>query len=383
MTNDKFSADPTKLTTFLGQHFEPALRWESHLHQIGDRRFGILYVHEEQKKPVLSVASSDGNYREGEIMYRYAGMSRTIKYAELVGLIEGRIQQERFHWQNMLSRLATLRPDEAWLLDAKEGTLEGGTHTLVVEPELLERIQWIKKGSFTEAEGEPTLKVIGEVQTATGKPVIATKILPRAITRDSILSAFFSESADDPSEYLKALPYENTHWMPLWFFARAAGLTADEVKALFLSCKNATKTTKKRLVERLASDSIESLRSYKLPRVTDVPAFNNEAGFEKAFSDWAGGLPKTYRLPGLRRAAVFQALQHGGLQWSEDFWQSWLDPLLQALTLLERQDLVDERARVMTLLRGILEMEPTGPSATLFRKTICAVDFAIFGPSGD
>lgn len=150
MKNDKFQEDPSKLSQFLATHFQPSISWEMYTHSIGENNFGIIYVHEARRKPIIACSNFVDQYREGEIFYRYVSETKAIKASDLMGLIESRIESERKEWQDMLAKMATIYPDKALLLNTITGTLDTKGNTFVLAPELLDQIKWVKEGQFKE-----------------------------------------------------------------------------------------------------------------------------------------------------------------------------------------------------------------------------------------
>lgn len=64
----------------------------------------------------------------------------------------------------MVSKNGKSGPQNAAILDLDKGSVsKNDSQILVVDDELVRSINWIKEGAFSEKEGAPTLKLIGEV----------------------------------------------------------------------------------------------------------------------------------------------------------------------------------------------------------------------------
>lgn len=182
MQNDRFDIlDPRTLSQFLQNHFSPNIDWQHIVHGAHGQRFGVIYVAPAKRKPVVCIASNSAGkrLRDGDVFYRYQGETRLIGAAELHGIIEERIEQERRLWQDLLKRTAHLTPPSVAFLDLDSGRLSGAEGTLMISPELLEKVKFIQEGRFDES-GEPTLKVLGDVQVA---PTVAIPV-DRTVTVD-------------------------------------------------------------------------------------------------------------------------------------------------------------------------------------------------------
>ena len=65
----------------------------------------------------------------------------------------------------MVSKIGKSGPQNAAILDLEKGSItKNDSQILVVDDNLVRGIKWIKEGSFSEKEGAPVLKLIGEVQ---------------------------------------------------------------------------------------------------------------------------------------------------------------------------------------------------------------------------
>jgi hypothetical protein len=75
----------------------PELEWDRHRHELSGRIYGILYFHESRNKPVICRRRSDDGklLKEGEIYYRDKVRTQTIRYAELMELIDERPKHEQ------------------------------------------------------------------------------------------------------------------------------------------------------------------------------------------------------------------------------------------------------------------------------------------------
>jgi hypothetical protein len=171
MTNDRFETlDPRTLSQFLAEQFSPNIDWQHHVHTIGERRFGLIYVSPAKRKPVVCT-KINSKLRDGDIYYRYQGETRLIASAELHGLIQDLIEAERKSWRELLGRTAHTTPSATYLLDTTSGRLRGEKGTFVIGEQLLDKIKFIEEGHFDDG-GEAALRVIGDVE------VVRTEMVP-------------------------------------------------------------------------------------------------------------------------------------------------------------------------------------------------------------
>lgn len=86
-------------------------------------------------------------------------------------------------WMKHIERIAKIGPSNIALVDFLTGALNTakleGTKLIIDETllnKLREKVKFIEEGKFSEKDGEPTLKVIGEIQTVSD--VVVPKLDP-------------------------------------------------------------------------------------------------------------------------------------------------------------------------------------------------------------
>lgn len=157
--------DEERISGFLNQHFSPYIDWEMGIVTYKRKKFGVLYAHKANLKPVICKTGDDRQIlKNGEIYYRYAGRTEVIQFSELSRIIENRIQENNNEWINKVKKIGEIGISNVGLLDTKNGILENNQTTLLIDKELIREIDFIKEGEFSESKGSKTLKLIGSVQ---------------------------------------------------------------------------------------------------------------------------------------------------------------------------------------------------------------------------
>lgn len=160
---DKF--DPEKISGFLLNIFTGNIEWEHDVLEISGQKFGVFYISEASVKPIICKKDEGDILKNGEIYFRYGGRTQKIQYAELEAIINRRIEQQNNQWMDLVSKIAKSGPQNAAILDVEKGLIEkNNSQILVIDDSLAREMKWIKEGHFTEKEGAPALKLIGEVQ---------------------------------------------------------------------------------------------------------------------------------------------------------------------------------------------------------------------------
>ena len=171
MANNRFQeVDPKEIDTRFRDYFAPVVKWRTEIIEkdFGDgekKSFGFLIVEEAEEKPVVCKKSKDNILREGAIYYRYRGETKEIEYPELKLLLDKEREKERILWIKHIQKIAMVGPRQINILDRYNGEISYGDKRVLIDKSLIDQLNFIQEGHFTEKEGEglPTLKLIGTI----------------------------------------------------------------------------------------------------------------------------------------------------------------------------------------------------------------------------
>lgn len=159
--------DPEGVSGHLIECFSGHVEWEHEIFEISGKFYGVFFIYEASVKPVIcrKDEGKDQTLKNGEIYFRYGGRTQKIQHSELEVIISARIEQNNWHWLDLVNKIGKSGPQNAAILDTETGIIEKNkSQILVVDQELVKGLQWIREGEFSEIKGERTLKLIGEVQ---------------------------------------------------------------------------------------------------------------------------------------------------------------------------------------------------------------------------
>ena len=201
---------------------------------------GVLALAPAAEKPVVCVRDHGDELREADIYYRYRGRSERIRYAELHRLMARNRSQERTAFLKHLRKIVRVGPENVGVLDLVDGELSGHRGSLLVGEDLLSRIRFIREGRFAESDdaGAPTLRIVGEAQIVASDSLlpVRTVVAPMVVGQKELMLRFLGqERPEQPIEYLKQACREGSPNMPVYHFARAAGLSLPALRALVLA----------------------------------------------------------------------------------------------------------------------------------------------------
>lgn len=126
----------------------------------------VFYIPPAHTKPVIMIRSTE-NYTEGAIYFRYPGEDRLIGPSELNFIIEERVRLlSQTVLQKHLSTILRIGIENAAILDLASGEVEGKAGSFLISKEILPELSFIKEGEFSEKVGAPTLKLIGNLESA-------------------------------------------------------------------------------------------------------------------------------------------------------------------------------------------------------------------------
>lgn len=244
--------DPAKLTDGLNRLFSPELDWKVGHTQVEDKYLGLIYTFESEHKPVVAVENMDkAKIREGDILYRYSGQSRRIKYPELRTILDEAKSKENQKLMKHFEHLLIAGASNVALLDFSKSTLTGSSgQSVLLDHQMLEDISFIREGEFDEVTGAPALKVVGEVVPAQ-TVAVGEKVVHQALTTEDIIRDFLQQSAPvAPKEYLRQAAAGSTSIVPVHYYRRAANMSHDQLVD-FIAAQQVRSPAKKRLLTSL------------------------------------------------------------------------------------------------------------------------------------
>ena len=221
--------------------------------KIGGKTIGVIYVYQHASRPIIAV-KQEGSIKEGDIFYRYPGQSSRIKYSDLRSILDTRDAEARAQILPMVEKLLQLGPKRSMVADLESGMLSDGGRTLQIDKQLLEKLCFVKEGEFSEVEGAPTLRLVGDVTAVEANGQTTTQL--GMLTRSHILEAFLDQTKpNDPTDYIRfALEVGQNERLPLHYFARLAGMSREDLVA-FINSTSATPTKKKRYIDWTKPDA--------------------------------------------------------------------------------------------------------------------------------
>lgn len=194
--------DPEKITGYLLDIFSCDIFWESVVHEIDAKKFGVFYIAECKSKPVIAKKDEgkENTIKNGEIYYRYGGRTQKIHYAELQNIINQRIASSTREFFELIQRIAKAGPANAAVFDMKSGTIEKeGQNILVVDENLIKEMNFIREGHFDEVNGAKALKLVGNVH-----PVDTIEVVKKV--KENLLKEYPISARELVSEIKKKLP---------------------------------------------------------------------------------------------------------------------------------------------------------------------------------
>ena len=276
-----------EFTKNLIDYFSPEIKWDHCTFEFKGMSFGVIYTYPLAKKPCICrkvYESQNPKYtlREGDIYYRYGGRSERIHYEELNSIIEAERRREEQQWLDFAKRAARIGIENACLLDLNSGAGSGIGGKIILDDELLSKLSFIKEGQFVETKGNPTLRLIGDIQQIeTGKVVVkeTTRRVVKAIEASDVVCAFLNGmNVEEPFEYLRAICSETSANYPVYFLISQANETvSNAIKAVEDTTSRGV--AKQRLLDRLNGKMIPVV---KLPS-SETPTSKMKAEFRKAW----------------------------------------------------------------------------------------------------
>lgn len=345
-----------EFTKALMDYFSPSIRWEHCTFEFKGLSFGVIYVYALKKKPCVCKKTYDNpnpkyTLKEGDIYFRYGGRSERIKYDELIAILEANRISEENKWMSLIQKIAKIGIDNAMVFNAETGDLSGNGRSIIFDEALLEKIQFIKEGEFVEVKGQPTLRLIGDIESiSSGRVVVkeTEKKVVKAIEPYNIVESFLNnDKTDEPLEYIKRICSTSTANFPIYYYVQLSGLPISSVLEIIREIPSRS-TAKTKLIERLEGKRIEQ---------GVLPDVETAASTEKRqyMSKW--------------------------LNESIDLNQFDLNRCIQAFLCLTADEIRAHDAYFRQIFKEIFttSFETANPTiASMIRKSICKMDEALY-----
>lgn len=289
MENNYFEIlDCDHLSRYLNSRFSPEILFRKHIYKIGQKKFGLIYVEKNYFRPVVATTTEgDGKtIRESDIFYRYEARTQRIKYSELIQIIDERRQREQDMWMQHLRKIASIGVENAAIFNPDDGTVSGNKGTFVIDSELLSKISFIREGEFQEVSGKsgvPTLKIVGDVEilAAAGEIKRNFPVEKERITRKDIFEDFLlQKKPNQPRLYLEQACYEDTYFLPIYYYAVLAQLDIKELKEV-INSQETIKNTKKEILKRIENRDKDLLENITGSLQSD--SHNKKVEFRQSF----------------------------------------------------------------------------------------------------
>ena len=150
LADDRFTdTDQNKFSQTIRSVLQPTPRFRVASLKLDALSVGVIHVEPHGAKPVIA-SKTEGDVAEGAIYYRYPGETKAICYPDLRAILDERDQRSREAIMPMVQRLLELGPKDAMVANLADGQLEDGKRPILIDPQSLERIKFIREGEFDD-----------------------------------------------------------------------------------------------------------------------------------------------------------------------------------------------------------------------------------------
>ncbi len=350
--------DRARLTSGLNELFSPEIHWDSSLYRIHGVTLGLIYVFESDNKPVIARKASqaqNANLLEGDILYRYNSRTERAKFPELKRIIDDAKSREQKSMMRHIEELVKAGASSAAVLDFSASTLQGPTgERVLVSQELLDKISFIREGEFTEVEGAPTLRLIGDVVPTNTITLGNERVVMHAMTTEDVISDFLDQThGGDPREYIRQAASGSTSFVPMHFYRVAAQMTVAGLID-YVSDINTRSQAKAKLLSRLRAGE-----TMKVP----APSRSQQ------------------HLSTVMRRSFYERLLNGDIPSVPFADASEAKSFMDAIRSLDDALIVDQHEQLIEILKHCFEQYygSAGPIADSIRRAACRIDEALYG----
>ena len=250
-------------TNNLNEYFTQTIKWENGIFEFKGLSFGVIYVYPLLTKPAICKKNYDCedkkySLKDSDIYFRYAGRSERIKSSDLEKIIDERRKNEEKQWLNFIEKAAKIGIQNASIINLDNGEINEPKGKIVIDKELIKQIKFIKEGEFSEKNGAPTLRLIGNIQEIeTGRLVLTEpKKIIKAIEHSDIIESFLKqEDISSPEDYIKHICSGFSGKYPVYYYIYKAKISISQALQI-VETSTSRYSGKKGLLKRLKGEII-------------------------------------------------------------------------------------------------------------------------------
>jgi hypothetical protein len=256
--DEKFEEmDPKDLANYICDKFSPEIIWEHYSYSLNGKKFGLIYVWESSNKPIIAISNSAHNIiSDASIYYRYRGATKLIKSGDLVSIMNSEKNKINDKWIKTLKTIGKSGISNVAILDLSSGNVTGPGGQFLIDETLITQLSFIREGEFSEKEGAPTLKLIGNLTpistTVLGNNTVDKKL--ENIETIDLFKAFLNKNkVTNPEDYIKHICFESSAYLPIYYFISIGRLTREKTIEIVNNVRS-TNQSKKYLLTRLKGE---------------------------------------------------------------------------------------------------------------------------------
>jgi len=146
----------------------------------------------------------------------------------------------------LIEQTAKIGISNASVLNLNNGEMNLDNSTIVMDEELVKEIKFIKEGSFVERDGDPTLRLVGNIKNIkTFDGVVVNTPRLQAIEQEDIVRAFLKNSiVEAPLEFIKVITSCSSGFQPIYFYIKQSGMSINEILEYIDGMSKNTQTIK-------------------------------------------------------------------------------------------------------------------------------------------
>lgn len=166
LKDDRFNEfDQKELSRAVLNHFSECPEFRLYTITVGKVVCGVIEIDPHPDKPIICTKKNDKkSLREGAVYFRYRAETTEIRFPEFKALLQREKDKERDLWIKHIQSIATIGPRSVELFDLQDGSMTVGPSKILIDKNVLNKVKFIKEGSFSEKDGAPTLRLIGDLE---------------------------------------------------------------------------------------------------------------------------------------------------------------------------------------------------------------------------
>lgn len=352
-----------------------SLEYAFFTHRYLQKLIGFLTVREATTKPIICKVDAK-DIKLGDIYFRYPAQTARIGAGELRKLIFEEINQKAQNLVQSFQSIIDAGVENIAILNTQTGEIQSGVQDLklVLNENILNKLNLIRKGEIVSEKGAPAYIIKGEIEVENTTYVEVNKPVPYIISEAEVLQAFLNGECDYPEVMIKQILCFHRKYNPIHFFVKSAGMTSEEGIEFIQNIEDSSVTdlTRNRIIERLGDYKYDKMGKLNIG-ITELidDKFSIEENVNQLKQKYTS-LIRNNEIQAQRKLFYNTMLQL--IPISKETYAQCIQRAIESIFHIDKNLIIANEFYFKTELKKISETPMDSSALSIFKRVICLID---------